>query len=176
MVINRLPAVMAQKKISIRELSRQTGITYTTIRAVYHGERRSVQYDVLDAICRVLQIQPGDIFKYASEDTKVERYLHEETTIALARFPLRLLGATMIVETLGGVLMNALLGAGASRTVMVVSIALQWGLFLPVAFLLGPVLGFGMSAVWAAQVGYRCLQGLIFASIWRSRSWLSVEV
>jgi len=103
-------------------------------------------------------------------------FLHEDQTIALARFPLRLLGLTMTIETLGSVLMNALLGAGASKTVMIVSVSLQWGLFLPVAFLIGPVFGFGMSAVWAAQVGYRCLQGLIFASIWRSRSWLDLKV
>ena len=62
------------------------------------------------------------------------------------------------------------------RLVMAVSVLLQWGLFLPVAFLLGPVLGFGMSVVWSAQVGYRCLQGLLFALIWRSRKWIGVEV
>jgi len=94
----------------------------------------------------------------------------------LARFPLRLLGATMAVETLGSVLMNALLGAGASKTVMIVSISLQWGVFLPVAFVVGPVMGFGMSAVWGAQVGYRCLQGLIFVTIWRSRRWIDLKV
>jgi Na+-driven multidrug efflux pump len=109
-------------------------------------------------------------------DLLLRIFLHDEQTIVLARLPLRLLGATMVVETLGSVLMNALLGAGASKTVMVVSVTLQWGLFLPVAFLVGPVLGFGMSAVWAAQVGYRCLQGLIFASIWRSRKWINLQV
>jgi putative MATE family efflux protein len=109
-------------------------------------------------------------------DLLLKIFLHEEHTIALARFPLRLLGATMAIETLGSVLMNALLGAGASKTVMMVSISLQWGVFLPVAFVLGPVMGFSMSAVWAAQVGYRCLQGLIFSSIWRSRRWIGLNV
>jgi putative MATE family efflux protein len=118
----------------------------------------------------------GALLGLAAPDLLLKIFLHEEHTIALARFPLRLLGATMAIETLGSVLMNALLGAGASKTVMVVSISLQWGLFLPVAFLLGPVLGLGMSAVWAAQVGYRCLQGLIFASIWRSRRWIGLKV
>jgi putative MATE family efflux protein len=109
-------------------------------------------------------------------DLLLKIFLHEEHTIALARLPLRLLGATMAIETLGSVLMNALLGAGASKTVMSVSISLQWGIFLPVAFVIGPVMGFGMSAVWAAQVGYRCLQGLIFASIWRSGKWIGLKV
>jgi Na+-driven multidrug efflux pump len=109
-------------------------------------------------------------------DLLLRVFLHDEHTIALARLPRRLLGITMAVETVGSVLMNAVLGAGASKTVMFVSVTLQWGLFLPVAFLIGPVFGFGMSAVWAAQVGYRCLQGLTFASIWRSRKWIHLDV
>lgn len=63
MLENQLPAIMAQKRVSIRELSRQTGITYTTVRAIYHGERRSIQLKVLEAICRALQVQPGDIYR-----------------------------------------------------------------------------------------------------------------
>jgi Na+-driven multidrug efflux pump len=123
-----------------------------------------------------VMVGTGALVGVIAPDLLLRIFLHDEDIIALARFPLRLLGATMVVETLGSVLMNALLGAGASKTVMTVSILMQWGLFLPVAFLLGPVLGYGMSAVWAAQVGYRCLQGLIFASIWRGRRWVGVEV
>jgi len=118
----------------------------------------------------------GALVGVVAPDLILGIFLHEEHTIALARFPLQLLGATMVVETLGSVLLNALLGAGASKTVMLVSVTLQWGLFLPVAFVIGPVLGFGMSAVWAAQVGYRSIQGLIVALIWRSRKWINLEV
>lgn len=63
MIINRLPTILDQKGISIRELSRLTGITYTTIRALYHSERKSIQLSVLDAICATLEIQPGDIYQ-----------------------------------------------------------------------------------------------------------------
>ena len=68
MIVNRLPELMAQKGISIRKLSSMTGVTYTTIRAVYQGERRSVQLAVMDAICRALEIQPGDFFIYVQDD------------------------------------------------------------------------------------------------------------
>jgi MATE family multidrug resistance protein len=124
----------------------------------------------------MLVVGVGALVGVIAPDLLLGIFLHEEHTIELARFPLRLLGATMVLETLGSVLMNALLGAGASRTVMMVSISLQWGLFLPIAFLIGPVLGYGMAAVWALQVGYRCLQGVIFALIWRSRRWINVDV
>lgn len=68
MIINGLPGILAKQQISIRELSRLTGITYTTVRALYHRERRSVQFEVLDAICRTLNVQPGDIFEYATQE------------------------------------------------------------------------------------------------------------
>lgn len=67
MIVNRLPDLMAQKGISIRKLSSMTGVTYTTIRAVYHSERRSVQLAVIEAICQALEIQPGDIYLYVQE-------------------------------------------------------------------------------------------------------------
>ena len=66
MIVNLLPDLMQQREISIRELSRLTGITYTTIRAVYHGERSSVKLDVLDAICAALNVQPGEIYRCVS--------------------------------------------------------------------------------------------------------------
>jgi len=62
MLENKLPQLLDQRNLSIRELARRTGITYTTIRAVVQGDRRSIQLDVLEKICLVLEIQPGDIY------------------------------------------------------------------------------------------------------------------
>ena len=67
MIVNRLPELMAQKGISIRRLSLMTGVTYTTIRAIYHSERRSVQLAVLGAICQAMEIQPGDVYIYVPD-------------------------------------------------------------------------------------------------------------
>ena len=64
MIVNTLPEKMQQQGISIRELARRTGVTYTTIRAVYHGERRSIKLDVLDAICQTMHLQPGEIYRF----------------------------------------------------------------------------------------------------------------
>lgn len=66
MIVNRLPQLLSQRNVSIRELSRLTGVTYTTIWALYHMERRSLQFGVLESICRVLEVQPGDIYSYSS--------------------------------------------------------------------------------------------------------------
>ncbi|MBE2225669.1 MAG: helix-turn-helix transcriptional regulator [Anaerolineae bacterium] len=59
---NRLPAILAMKKMSIRQLSDETGIVYTMIRDVYHGKRQSVKWETIDRICQVLGVDVGDLY------------------------------------------------------------------------------------------------------------------
>jgi Na+-driven multidrug efflux pump len=68
------------------------------------------------------------------------------------------------------------LGAGASRQVMVMSIALQWFLFMPVAWLVGPVLGWGLLGVWSCFIGYRTLQAAVLAVMWEKKHWTQIKV
>jgi Na+-driven multidrug efflux pump len=103
-------------------------------------------------------------------------FLHDPEILALARTPLRLLAATMVFDTVGLILMNSLLGAGDNRRVMVVSISLQWLVFLPVAWVIGPGLGYGLTAVWLAQVVYRAIQSLVFVTLWKGKRWAEVQV
>lgn len=109
-------------------------------------------------------------------DVILRGFLHEPLTLEIARGPLRLVGATIGIDAVGMVLMNALIGAGASRASMVVSIGTQWLIFIPVAYVLGPVLGMGLLAIWTAQVSYRGLAALVFADLWRRGSWASIKV
>lgn len=103
-------------------------------------------------------------------------FLKTAELIAIARLPLQLIGATVIFDCLGMILMNTLLGVGAARTVLVVAVGLQWVLFLPLAYLLGPVWGLGLHAVWFALVGYRGLQALIFTLLWQRRGWTAIKL
>ncbi|MGF1465562.1 MAG: MATE family efflux transporter [Sandaracinaceae bacterium] len=103
-------------------------------------------------------------------------FLHDPDTLALARAPLRLLAVTLPIDAVGTVLMNALLGSGDSRRVLIVATSLQWLLFLPLAWLVGPVLGWGLFAVFCAQGLYRLVQTGVFAGIWTGSAWARVEV
>lgn len=103
-------------------------------------------------------------------------FIPDPTTVAIGRGPLQLFGAFIAADGIGMVLQNALLGAGAARQVAKVSIGLQWFLFLPAAYVVGPVLGFGLFEVWACQVAYRLLQAGVFATLWRRRGWATIEV
>tara|TARA_B100001059_G_scaffold91645_1_gene90542 strand:- start:7327 stop:8661 length:1335 start_codon:yes stop_codon:yes gene_type:complete len=96
--------------------------------------------------------------------------------IALGEWPLRITGIGMSLDATALVLTQALLGAGASRTVMSVNLGSQWLLFLPCAYVIGPLLGGGLLAVWLLQTLYRCMTSIIFAIMWRRRGWVNIRV
>ena len=63
-------------------------------------------------------------------------------------------------DTTGMVLMNALIGAGDTRRSMWISVIWQWAFFLPLALLVGPVLGYGLLGVWVVNGFYRSGQAI----------------
>ena len=109
-------------------------------------------------------------------DSIFDVFTDDAATIAVGVMPLRLVGALTLLDTAGMVFLQTLYGAGASRTVMTVSIGMQWLLFLPLAYLVGPVLGLGLLAIWACFMGYRSLQAIVFIVIWQHGHWKSIKV
>ena len=109
-------------------------------------------------------------------DQVLSIFIHDPQTLDVARLPMRLVGLTIAAEAVGLVLMNALLGAGDSKRVMLVSIGSQWGLFLPLAYLFGPVLGFGLLTIWILQSGYRAFQAVIFTVVWIRGKWVDIKL
>jgi putative MATE family efflux protein len=103
-------------------------------------------------------------------------FIHDPVTIATGTLPLRIVGATIFLDGIGLVLQNAMLGAGDSRRVMIVAVSLQWLLFLPAAYLLGPYFGFGLMGMWIAMACHRFLQAMCFAVMWRRRKWAEVRL
>ncbi len=106
----------------------------------------------------------------------LRQFISNPETVDIAISPLRIAGGFMAVEGIGMVLLNAQLGAGDSRRVMVVSTVVQWLIFLPAAYFIGPVLGFGLTAVWFCQAGYRGLLSVAMTVMWKRKAWASVNV
>ncbi len=103
-------------------------------------------------------------------------FAHEAAVIALGEPSLRLVGLMIALDGVGLVLMHALLGAGAARQVMVVAVVSQWVIGLPLAWLVGPVLGLGLTATWLSLAGYRILQTVVFAILWRRGNWSKIRL
>jgi putative MATE family efflux protein len=103
-------------------------------------------------------------------------FLRDPATLQLAVLPLQLAAIAMSVDAVGMVLMQAHLGAGASRRSMMVSVGTQWLLGLPAAYVLGPVMGFGLVGAWIGHIGYRIVQTVIFLLLWQGDGWTRVKL
>jgi putative transcriptional regulator len=63
MVVN-LDVMMAKRKMSVTELSEKVGITMANLSILKNGKAKAIRFSTLEAICRALDCQPGDILEY----------------------------------------------------------------------------------------------------------------
>jgi len=66
-IVVNLDVVMAKRKMSLNELARLVGVTNVNLSILKTGKAKGVRFDTLDAICRALECQPGDILEYVKE-------------------------------------------------------------------------------------------------------------
>ena len=67
-IILRLDRVMADRKISLNQLAREVGISNVNLSNIKTGKISAILFSTLEAICRVLDCQPGDILEYRPEE------------------------------------------------------------------------------------------------------------
>ena len=63
-IIINLDVELAKKKMSLTELSEKVGITMSNLSILKTGKARAIRFSTLEAICEVLQWQPGDILEF----------------------------------------------------------------------------------------------------------------
>ena len=63
-IILRLDRVMADRKISLNELSERVGVSNVNLSKIKTGKISAVRFSTLEAICEALDCQPGDILEY----------------------------------------------------------------------------------------------------------------
>lgn len=66
-IIIDLDVVLAQRKMSVSELSEKVGITLANISILKNNRAKAIRFSTLDKICEVLECQPGDIIKYQGD-------------------------------------------------------------------------------------------------------------
>lgn len=63
-IIVNLDVMMAKRKISLSDLAERVGITNANLSILKTGKARAIRFSTLEAICRELRCQPGDILEY----------------------------------------------------------------------------------------------------------------
>ena len=67
MIRINLDVMLARRKLSLTELSERVGITLANLSVHKTGKAKAVRFSTLDALCRALDCQPGDILEYTEE-------------------------------------------------------------------------------------------------------------
>ena len=74
-IVLRLDRVMADRKMSLNELSEKVGVSNVNLSKMKTGKISAIRFSTLEAICEVLDCQPGDILEYEKEDGKKPKFV-----------------------------------------------------------------------------------------------------
>jgi putative transcriptional regulator len=69
-IIVNLDVMMAKRKISLNELSEKVGLTLANLSILKTGKAKAVRFSTLEAICKALDCQPGDILEYTTDSNR----------------------------------------------------------------------------------------------------------
>jgi putative transcriptional regulator len=72
-IIIRLDVVLAQRKMSLTELAEAVDITLANLSILKTGKAKAIRFSTLEAICKHLGCQPGDILEYCPEEPPKSR-------------------------------------------------------------------------------------------------------
>ncbi len=67
-IIVNLDVMMAKRKMSLNELSDKVDVTPANLSILKTGKAKAIRFSTLDAVCRALKCQPGDILEFAEGD------------------------------------------------------------------------------------------------------------
>lgn len=66
-IVVNLDVMMAKRKISLNELSERINLTLSNLSILKTGKAKAIRFSTLEAICKALDCQPGDILEYNNE-------------------------------------------------------------------------------------------------------------
>ncbi len=66
-IVVNLDVMLARRKMSLTRLSKQVGVTMANLSILKNNRARAVRFSTLEAICRALDCQPGDLLEYQAE-------------------------------------------------------------------------------------------------------------
>ena len=65
-IIINIDVMLAKRKMSVTELAEKVGITMANISILKNGKTKAIRFSTLEAVCKALECQPGDVLEYKS--------------------------------------------------------------------------------------------------------------
>lgn len=155
------------------------GVASTSLVSHALGEKKSREaaqwaWDVITVA--VITISILSLPLWVVPEIVLSAFLQSQSLIEQATLPLQLTALAITLDAAAIVLSQSLLGVGASRNVLLISAVGQWLFYLPLAWLFGPYLGFGLLGIWIVQLVHRSLSSAVFISIWKQGKWLEIRL
>lgn len=69
-IVVNLDVMMAKRKMSLNELSERVDVTPANLSILKTGKAKAIRFSTLEAVCRALRCQPGDILEFSDEENK----------------------------------------------------------------------------------------------------------
>ncbi len=134
---------------------------------VADARRWAWQVTQLSVLVAVALSLPG----HAVPDLLLGLFLREPGALEIARIPFTIALSTVWLEGIMLVMMQSFMGAGAVRTSLVVTVCFQWLFGLPLTYLLGPTLGYGLIGMQIGSIAQRGMQASVLSLLWRGDRW-----
>lgn len=72
-IVVRIDVQLAKRKMSVGEFAERVGLTPANVAVLKNGRAKAVRFSTLEAMCRVLDCQPGDLLEYVADDSPAGR-------------------------------------------------------------------------------------------------------
>ena len=69
-IIINIDVMLAKRKMSVTKLTEKVGITMANLSILKNGKAKAIRFSTLEAICKALDCQPGDILEFRNEEEK----------------------------------------------------------------------------------------------------------
>jgi putative transcriptional regulator len=73
-IVVRIDVELAKRKMSVGEFSERVGLTPANVAVLKNGRAKAVRFSTLEAMCRVLQCQPGDLLEFVEDPTPMAHH------------------------------------------------------------------------------------------------------
>lgn len=71
-IVVNLDVMMAKRKISLKELAEKINLTNANLSILKNNKAKAIRFSTLEAICKELNCQPGDILEYKEDDAEIK--------------------------------------------------------------------------------------------------------
>ena len=69
MIVCNLPVLLAERRMKVADVARETGMSKTTLHKLYNGQSSRIDFETIEKLCLLLNVEVGDLLKLQAEES-----------------------------------------------------------------------------------------------------------